>query len=116
MAGRVDIRVAGQKFSVTHDQDESYVKEIAQYVNDKITELRQRTGAVATHSLALLAALDIADQYFQECKKTKDLRKDVRDRVIKALGRVQEQIGEQNGVSVRAAADLHIDQRMENDG
>ena len=41
MGGRVEIRVAGQKFSVTHDHDETHIRELAQYVNDKIAELRK---------------------------------------------------------------------------
>ena len=111
MGGRVEIRVAGQKFSVTHDHDETHIRELAQYVNDKIAELRRRTGAVATHSLALLAALDIADERFQERKRRQELEEEVRNRVTRLLEQVKQQLGEeeQSGVTVRTAADVEID-------
>lgn len=112
MSGRVEIRVAGQKFSVTHDHDEAHIRELAEYVNEKIAELRRRTGAVATHSLALLAALDIADERFQERKRRQALEETVRDRISRLLERVKQQLGEEEdipGVSVRAAADVEID-------
>ena len=64
-----------------HDHDETHIRELAQFVNDKIADLRRRTGAVATHSLALLAALDIADEYFQERQRREDLRDAVGTRV-----------------------------------
>jgi len=118
LGGRVEIRVAGQKFSVTHDHDEAHIRELAQYVNDKIADLRRRTGAVATHSLALLAALDIADEYFQERNRSTELRAEVGQRIRQIMARVREQLGSESedGVSVRAAADVEIDQRLENDG
>jgi cell division protein ZapA len=61
----VTVEVAGQKFSLKTDGDEAYIKSLAEFVSDKITEARASGRTFSTHALAILAAMNIADDLFQ---------------------------------------------------
>jgi cell division protein ZapA (FtsZ GTPase activity inhibitor) len=78
----VTVEVSGQKFSLRTDADEAYVKSLARFVTEKIDEARGGKGGrtVATQSLAILAAMNIADDLFQARKADRDLRKQVKEK------------------------------------
>jgi len=60
----VTVDVAGQKFTLKTDAEESYVRSLAQYVSDKIEEAKTGKRTFSTHALAILAAMSIADDLF----------------------------------------------------
>ncbi|MBI2359985.1 MAG: cell division protein ZapA [Deltaproteobacteria bacterium] len=63
MKRSVNIEIMGQVFTVSSDAEESYVRKVAGYVDGKIQEVL-RTGRPAVKSnVAMLAALNIADEY-----------------------------------------------------
>jgi cell division protein ZapA len=70
----VTVEVAGQKFSLKTDADDEYVKSLAAFVNDKLTEARASGRTFSTHALAILAAMNIADELFQARKKQRRVR------------------------------------------
>ena len=83
----VTVEVAGQKFTlrVFNDRaDEAYVRSLAEFVNSKIAEVKAPSSSggrtLSTHALAILAALNIADELFQARQDHADLRRRVRDK------------------------------------
>lgn len=85
MTRSVKVEIAGQRFSIRTDAKPKYVKELAAYVTKKIAEAR-KTGKIATtQSLALLAAMSIADDLFQERESRKRLQRRVREKSQKIL-------------------------------
>ncbi|MBI2987184.1 MAG: cell division protein ZapA [Deltaproteobacteria bacterium] len=63
MKKAVDVEIMGEKFTVRSDADESYVRKVAGYVDGKMQEVMKTTRPVAKSSVAMLAALNIADEY-----------------------------------------------------
>jgi len=63
MKRAVDVEIMGEKFTVRSDADESYVRKVAGYVDGKMQEVMKTTRPVAKSSVAMLAALNIADEY-----------------------------------------------------
>jgi len=61
----VQIKIMGKEFTVKSDNNEGYVKEIADYVSRKMEEVLKDTQTVATVNVAFLTALNIADEYFK---------------------------------------------------
>ncbi len=59
----VDVEIMGQKFTLRSEEEESYVREVAGYVDGKIQEVLKTTRPVAKFNVAMLAALNIADEY-----------------------------------------------------
>lgn len=61
----VDVEIMGQKFSVKSDADESYIRAVADYVDEKLQELLKTARPTGQFNAAILAALNIADEYHQ---------------------------------------------------
>ena len=78
MTRSVRVSIAGQRFSVRTDAKPKYVRELAAFVNDKIEEAR-------TQSLALLAAMSIADELHQLRDSQAKLKRQVREKSAKIL-------------------------------
>ena len=84
MKRSVTVEVAGQKLTLRTDAGEEYLHALAAFVNDKIAEVKTSTRTFSTHALAILAALNIADELFQARdqarKDTDELKKRVREK------------------------------------
>ncbi|HPJ97040.1 MAG TPA: cell division protein ZapA [Syntrophales bacterium] len=59
------IEILGQKLTVLSDSDEKVVAGIVQYVNDKVEEISKGGNNLNTLTIAVLAALNIADELFK---------------------------------------------------
>lgn len=60
-ARRIEIEIFGQSFSVMAD-DEARLREVAAYVDRQMKDLSRTTSTVDSFRLAVLAALNIADE------------------------------------------------------
>ncbi|MGH7775520.1 MAG: cell division protein ZapA [Candidatus Binatia bacterium] len=65
MKRAVDVEIMGQKFTVSSDEEESYVRQVAGYVDGKMQEVLKTTRPVAKSNVAMLVALNIADEYYR---------------------------------------------------
>lgn len=65
MKKQVEIKVMGQKFVIRTDQDEDYVHRVAQFVDEKLNEVMSSSRTVASLNVAILAAMNIADEYLK---------------------------------------------------
>ena len=74
------VNIAGQRFSIRSDADEAYVQALAEYVDERLDEVHQGSRMVAPHRQAILAALNIADELFQERQGRDTLKQQVRKR------------------------------------
>jgi cell division protein ZapA (FtsZ GTPase activity inhibitor) len=78
MKRNVAVQIAGQRYVLKADDDDEQVAELAKYVDARIREIQKATRAADTQALAVLAALQIAQELFAERRAGKDLRKRVR--------------------------------------
>jgi len=62
---KYQIRVLGQDISVLSDSGDEHVEAVVFYVNDKVAEIQKSTKAINVLQVAVLAALNIADEYFK---------------------------------------------------
>jgi cell division protein ZapA len=84
------VTIAGQRYQLKSDADETYVNTLAGYVDGKMRDVRRASRQVATHEVAILAALQIADALFREKRARGELRKRVREqsrRLLDAIAR-----------------------------
>ena len=65
MKKKYQIRVLGQDISVLSDSGDEHVEAVVSYVNDKVSEIQKSTKAINVLQVAVLAALNIADEYFK---------------------------------------------------
>lgn len=85
MSRSVKVSVAGQKIALRTDAKPKYVKELASFVSAKMEEVKSGGKTVTTQSLALLAALQIADELYQLRKSQEQLKRQVKERTQRIL-------------------------------
>src|SRR5215510_11591030 len=56
-------KILGQKLTISSDAEESYMLKVAGYVDDKMQALSRAQKPVNKSNIAMLAALNIADEY-----------------------------------------------------
>ena len=80
----IEVVIMGQKFLVRSESEENYVTEVSGFVDKKINEVMQSTKSVASLNVALLAAMNIADEYLKFRRGT-DTRIDKVEKKIKDM-------------------------------
>jgi cell division protein ZapA len=80
----ITIHIAGQRYLVRSDADETYVQSLASAVDERVRVLK---GArlVATQADVVLAALQLADELEHEKRKRRDLKQQIAQRSQRAL-------------------------------
>ena len=57
--------ILGQELSVISDSGDEHVADVIRYVSDKMDEAGKAAGSKNTLNIAILAALNIADEYLR---------------------------------------------------
>ncbi len=65
----VEVTILGQKFVVKSESDEAYVREVASFVDQRMNDILQKTKSVSNLNVAILSAMNIADEFFSFKKK-----------------------------------------------
>ena len=61
----VEVQILGQKYSVKVDEDEAYVRSLAQYVDEKLREIYNTVPTVNQLKASIMALLNITDELFK---------------------------------------------------
>ncbi len=80
------VDIFGQEYKIRGAGDPQYIHKIAGYVDKKMREIAHSSGILSQSRIAILAALNIADELYQEREK--------RERVQGELGRQAERLSE----------------------
>jgi cell division protein ZapA len=67
---RVKVNIFGQSYTIKGDASSEYILDLADYLNKKMAEVSANITKGTPTQVAILAALNIADEYFQ----VKDLK------------------------------------------
>jgi cell division protein ZapA len=89
----VEIKVFGQTYTVKTDAEEDYIQEVAKYVNVKMEEVLKKTKSVSTLNVAILTALNIADDLLKEKEKRIDLLREVEAKSKDLVEKIDIRIG-----------------------
>ena len=80
MKRSVTVQIAGVKYALKTEEDDRWVKQVAAFVDGKIREVQKHTRTVDTQAVAVLSALQIAEELFNERRETGELRKKIREK------------------------------------
>lgn len=64
-ANHVQVEIFGQTYSVKAGNDPGYVEKLAAYVDEEMKDVSRASGAVDSLRVAVLAALNLADECFR---------------------------------------------------
>ncbi|MGD2124618.1 MAG: cell division protein ZapA [Desulfobacteraceae bacterium] len=76
----IRVRIRNHDYLIKSEENEDQVYEIAGYVNDKLREIEENTEGLSEKKTAILAALNIANDYFQALKERDKILANIRDR------------------------------------
>jgi cell division protein ZapA len=80
MKRSVTVQIAGVRYALKTEEDDRWVKSVAAFVDGKIREVQKHTRTVDTQAVAVLTALQIAEELFNERRESSELRKKIRDK------------------------------------
>lgn len=86
----INVKIMDGEYTVTGNVDEEYTKEIARYVDQKMREMAEKLSYSSSAKLAILTALNIADELFDE-RKTKSQLIEELSRRARAMAQTLEQ-------------------------
>ncbi len=71
---RATVEIFGQRLGLRADGDTGRLQELARFVDSRMREVADRSSSVDTVKIAVLTALNIADELFQERESDQDTR------------------------------------------
>lgn len=96
----VEIKVFGQTYTVRTDAEEEHIHAVAKYVNDKMEEILRKTRSVSSVNVAILTALNIADDLLKEKEGRAALLKEVGTKSKDLAERIDLEIGRKEAPKV----------------
>ncbi|MBI4127020.1 MAG: cell division protein ZapA [Deltaproteobacteria bacterium] len=85
MKKAIEVSIMGQKLQVKSENSDTYISKVAEFVDQKMKEVQQSTKSVSSLNVAILAAMNITDEYLRirdrKEQKNKALEQKVQDLV-----------------------------------
>jgi len=76
------VQIFGSEYHVRGDTDPEYIRTLAAYVDAKMSEIATDQSLVSSTKVAILTALHIADELFQERRQREQTVNDVAERAL----------------------------------
>jgi len=89
----VEIKLFGQTYTVKTDAEENHIQEVAKCVNEKMEEILKKTRSVSTLNVAILTALNIADDLLKEREKRMAILREIEMRSKDLAEKIDIKIG-----------------------
>ena len=84
-----DVEIFGSTYHVRGDKDPELLQELAGLVDGKMREIAQQVSTVDTAKIAILAALNVADDLLQCRKQQEGERVEIQDKVTRLAERLE---------------------------
>lgn len=92
MKKRITVSIAGNEYRLLGAEDEEYTRKVAAHVDAKIREIQQN-GNVSIIEAAVLAAMNVSDEYYKVLDTADNLRAQLKD-YLEDSGRMKAEIAE----------------------
>ena len=84
----VKVTILGSEYAIK-GADPDYIVKVARYVDSKMREITDQQSIASNTRVAILAAMDIADELFQERQRRQKLVLDVESKASKMVNLVE---------------------------
>ena len=75
------VEILGQEYRVKGDSDANRIEKVGRYVDQKMRQLTKGSSLASSTKVAILAALNIADELYEEKQKSSELLQQVDERI-----------------------------------
>ena len=89
----IKVSIFGREYNVKGGSDEEYVKKLASHVDSVMREIAEKTGSLSSARIAILAALNIADELFKERRNFRDFATELAQDLEEAMSSESEKSG-----------------------
>jgi cell division protein ZapA len=90
----VTVDIYGEQYAVKTDDEPEYVEQVAQYVDRKMKEIANTGKVVTTSKIAILAALNIADEFLKAQAARQESDNETGRRIERLLLQLQGAVGD----------------------
>lgn len=94
----IRVTIFDQEYLIRSDEDETRVQEIADFVNEKFRKIKENTEGLSEKKAAILVALDIANDYFQNLRERPHALADMEGRLRALHCKIDAVTGESEGL------------------
>lgn len=70
---RVNVKIYGEEYTMRSPSSPEYMKRIAHYVDEKMKHIGQANSRLGVNKVAVLTALNLADELFRVRKELREL-------------------------------------------
>lgn len=95
MADTIRVEIFGTEYPIKGDVDSDYIEKVARYVDRKMREVAEELSLVSPSKVAILAAMDITDEFFKEREERERLTTQIESRVESLNRRLEEGLREE---------------------
>jgi len=90
----VTVRIGGEDHTIRANVEPEYTQKCAQWVDDRISEIRKQLGLIESHKAAILAALSITDEMFQARAQVEEIQGSSSRKAKSLIIRLEEALSE----------------------
>jgi cell division protein ZapA len=93
----VTVRIGGEDHTIRANVAPEYTKKCAQWVDDRISEVKGQLGLIESHKAAILAALSITDEMFQARAQVEEVQETSTRRAEKLQLQLEDAMKDEEG-------------------
>jgi cell division protein ZapA len=91
MDTKIHVEIYGQQYQIKAGADPEYIQNVARYVDMKMREIASSLPTVDSLKIAVLAALNITDEFFQLKLQNRDVDREL-ERRTEAMNQILDSI------------------------
>ena len=92
-AKSVTVTIFGQAYTLKGGADPGYVQEVAAFVDERMREVADNSSVSSVNKVAILAAVNIADELFREQQKRIEALATLEDRSVQIAHLLEKEVG-----------------------
>lgn len=92
MTRPVEVEIFGQRYTVKGEGDAAYIKKLAAYVDEQMQRVSKGMKNSTPAKLAVLAAFNIAHEFFQAEARLREEEADIEHRAASLLASIEQQL------------------------
>lgn len=89
----VTVTIFGREYTLRGSADPDYVKKVADFVDRRMSEVAKNSAVASTAKVAILAAVNIADELFREQQKRLETMASVDDQSVQLTRLLAREVG-----------------------
>ena len=89
----VTVKIFGSEYTLKGGSDPEYVEKVASFVNDRMNEVARGSSVASTAKVAILAAVNIADELFRSQEGSIQSMAMLEDRSVQIVRLLSQELG-----------------------